>query len=211
MQANSFFRQQGGLYLVCDGEACAKAGIRPTDFIVGALAGGARIFQYRHKNISATEYAELLQPLAVLCAGAGALLIVNDHAAVAETLGLPLHLGQDDALPRQLSVPYGRSTHNFAELATALAATPQPAYLALGTMFVSPTKPDVPQARGLVVEYLVRTPLPLVLIGGITLENVKLLPRSERVFYAVIGDAFRFGATREGICEYAMKWRTTVV
>lgn len=207
MRANSFFAQKGGLYLVCDGEACAAAGIRREDFIAGALSGGARIFQYRHKKISAGTYAEFLRPLADLCAEAGALLIVNDHAAVAENFRLPLHLGQEDTLPPQLSIPYGRSTHNFAELDTALAAKPSPAYVALGTMFASPTKPDVPQARGLVEEYLTRTPLPLVLIGGITLENTALLPQAGRIFYAIIGDAFRFGATSQGIREYVSRWR----
>ena len=48
--------------------------------------------------------------------------------------------------------------------------------------------------------------VPCVAIGGITLDNARDLPHSERIFYAVIGDAFRFGATMEGIEKYAKAW-----
>jgi thiamine-phosphate diphosphorylase len=131
-----------------------------------------------------------------------ATLIVNDHAEIAIRHNLPLHLGQDDTLPPELPVPYGRSTHSLGELDDALSCTPPPAYIALGTMFASRTKPDVATNRHLVAEYLQRTSLPLVLIGGITLDNVGQLPKEERVYYAVISDVFRYGATPTAIAEY---------
>lgn len=174
--------------------------------MTGALDGGACYIQYRHKNISAAAYEENLLRLLKICEGTAAVLIVNDHATLAEKLSLPLHLGQGDFLPPDLKVLYGRSTHNTAELETALAAEPLPGYIALGTMFSSPTKPDIAPARNLVDEYLEATDLPLVLIGGITRENVSQLKRAPRIFYAVIGDAFRFGATRSGIAKYVESW-----
>ncbi len=85
----------------------------------------------------------------------------------------------------------------------ALAAKPAPDYIALGTMFPSGTKTDVATNRDLVQEYIRLTDLPLVLIGGITLDNVVELPRSERIYYAVIGDAFRFGNMPADIEKYA--------
>ncbi len=207
MHASGILSEGHHLYLICDGETCAKRGITLADFVTGATQGGCRTIQYRHKGISAREYEANLLPLVDICRAAGTSLVVNDHAALAEKHALPLHLGQEDALPAGLSVPYGRSTHGFDELALALAAEPKPAYIALGTMFPSPTKPDVATNRHLVAEYLTRASLPLVLIGGITLENVHELPNHKRVYYAVIGDAFRFGAKKADIEKYVQNWR----
>ncbi|AFM13282.1 thiamine phosphate synthase [Turneriella parva] len=202
MHASGILSDQYHLYLICDGETCAKHGLTTADFVTGATKGGCRTIQYRHKGISAREYETNLLPLIDICRSAGTSLVVNDHAGLAEKYALPLHLGQEDALPSGLTVPYGRSTHGFAELALALKAKPAPAYIALGTMFPSPTKPDVATNRHVVGEYLTRTSLPLVLIGGITLDNVHELPKHERVYFAVIGDAFRFGARKEGIEKF---------
>lgn len=200
--ASGIFTPGRSLYLICDGESCEARGITPAEFVAGALEGDCKLIQYRHKTISASEYEQKLAPLAALCSKAGAKLIVNDHADIAEKNQLPLHLGQEDRLPEALTVPYGRSTHSLSELTIALAAEPAPSYVALGTMFSSPTKPDVATNRGLIAEYQERTALPLVLIGGITLDNVRELPKSEKIFYAVISDAFRFGATAAGIAKF---------
>lgn len=197
----------GNLYLICDGETCERHRLPAVDFIRSAAAAGVKIFQYRHKNISAAQYEENL--LSLLPMVRQAKLIVNDHAEIAIRHNLPLHLGQEDLLPGQLSVPYGRSTHNLAELDSALAYKPTPAYVALGTMFASGTKPDVATNRSLIADYRERTALPLVLIGGITLDNVSELPHAEDIYYAVISDAFRFGATAQGIEKYVRSFALT--
>lgn len=202
MPASRILSPASKLYLICDGETCAARGISANDFFRAAIDGGAKTIQYRHKNILADEYAVNLRQLLKFAAGTGVTVIVNDHADVAEQLQVPLHLGQDDPLPENLRTPYGRSTHSLAELKIALEAKPAPDYIALGTMFPSGTKKDVATNRGLVEQYIRLTDLPLVLIGGITLDNVAELPRSDRIFYAVIGDAFRFGATPDGIKKY---------
>ncbi|GAB4435587.1 MAG: hypothetical protein OHK0011_18780 [Turneriella sp.] len=198
----------GNLYLICDGETCERHRMPAVEFVRSATAAGVKIIQYRHKNISAAEYEANLQLLLPLAAHAK--LIVNDHAEIAMRHNLPLHLGQEDALPIALSVPYGRSTHSLAELDFALACNPPPSYVALGTMFTSGTKPGIASNRALIADYRKRTALPLVLIGGITLDNVKGLPRAEDIFYALIGDAFRFGATQEGIAEFVRRFANTM-
>lgn len=190
----------GNVYLICDGESCERHRISLWDFVRSAADAGVKNLQYRHKNISAQQYEENLLRLLPLLTGVT--LIVNDHAEIAVRYNLPLHLGQGDTLPADLRVPYGRSTHSLAELDFALACNPPPAYIALGTMFASPTKPEVATNRSLIADYRKRTSLPLVLIGGITLDNVRELPRADSIFYAVISDAFRFGATPAGIRKY---------
>jgi thiamine-phosphate pyrophosphorylase len=208
MEASPFAAVKTSLYLICDGETCEAHGLSCEDFITGAVAGGAGMVQYRHKNISPAQYGKNLLNLKKICEGSKVTLIVNDHADIAEKFSLALHLGQGDVLPQNLTVPYGRSTHNFEELGLALAANPAPGYIALGTMFPSAVKPDVISARALVDEYLKRTALPVVLIGGITADNVNLLPQSPRISYAVISDAFRFGATKAGIEKYVRTWNS---
>lgn len=198
----------GNLYLICDGETCLRHHLPLADFVRAATSAGAKTLQYRHKGISVAEYEHNLRMLLPVAEHYGTTLIVNDHAAIAERLRLPLHLGQEDPLPAGLSVSYGRSTHTLAELDYALGCNPAPEYVALGTMFVSSTKPDVSSNRTLISAYRARTTLPLVLIGGITLDNVRELPRAETIFYAIIGDAFRFGATSEGITKYVESFRS---
>jgi len=200
----SDFLKRNSLYLICDGETCARHDITLADFVAGAVAGGATTIQYRHKGISPLAYERNLSEILPLAQSA--ILIVNDHAEIAERLRLPLHLGQNDALPPQLTVHCGRSTHSLAELESALAATPPPTYIALGAMFASATKPDVATNRHLIEKFLARTTLPLVLIGGITLENARTLPRSERIFYAIIGDVFRYGTTSRAVQRYVEEW-----
>jgi len=189
------------LYLILDGEMCAAHGIEREDFLEGAIRGGAQVVQYRHKGISADSYEKNLLKLADICKGR-ATLIVNDHALLAETHSLPLHVGQEDIFPTTLKISYGRSTHSIAELEFALAQKPAPSYIALGTMFASPTKPEIESRQQLLPAYLDRTDLRLVLIGGITIENVGLLPQSERIAYAVISDAFRFGAKQTKVAQF---------
>ncbi|HRP69323.1 MAG TPA: thiamine phosphate synthase [Turneriella sp.] len=206
MMANLFKNAPSSLYLIMDGEACAARGIALDDFLVGALEGGAWLIQYRHKNIDTELYEKNLQRFLPLCVQHHTHLIVNDHAALAEKFNLPLHIGQEDFLPPNLSVPYGRSIHNMDELSTVLSAQPAASYIALGSMFTSPTKPEVKPMRAIAPMVLEEIEVPLVLIGGISLDNASRLPRSERVFYAIITDTFRFGSTRADIRRYVESW-----
>lgn len=194
----------GALYLICDGDTCERYQLPVWDFVRAAVDAGVGIIQYRHKTATLVEYEANLQRLLPLCRNT--LLIVNDHALLAERYRLWLHLGQNDALPANLETCYGRSTHGQEELEFALSCNPPPAYIALGTMFSSPTKPGIATNQHLVGHYLERTALPLVLIGGITLDNLHELPRSERILYAVISDALRFGATPEGVGQYVREF-----
>lgn len=208
MQASAIFTADHKLYLICDGATCEAKGIALGDFMTGALDGGACYIQYRHKGITPEAYEKNLKWMHALCAETGGevKLIVNDHAGLAEKYELPLHLGQGDLLPRGLKVPYGRSTHNRAELELALKASPPPDYIALGAMFPSPTKPGIRSAAHLISGFREICDLPLVLIGGITLDNVESLPRGERIFYAIISDVFRDGATTEAVRNYVREW-----
>lgn len=192
----------GNLYLICDGETCAKHNLPLVDFFRAASEAGVKTIQYRHKGIIPTDYEANLVELIPVAKKYRVGLIVNDYAALAQKYLLPAHLGQDDALPPKFNLAYGRSTHNIEEVKAALDVNPPPHYLALGAIFSSATKPGVVSCRNALKQALDILTLPLVLIGGITLDNVSELPASSKIFYAVISDAFRFGESGDAIRKY---------
>jgi thiamine-phosphate pyrophosphorylase len=144
------------------------------------LAGGADCLQLREKDKSDSELLELAGSLRTLCRDAGALFIVNDRpdlALLADADGL--HLGQNDlsvTQARKILKPHmlvGKSSHNLPEAESALAEHPD--YLAVGSIFPSPTKPNVATpGPDLIVQIRQNYPGPLVAIGGITTQNAHL-------------------------------------
>lgn len=144
-----------------------------------ALRGGARLIQLRDKQRDAGLLLPVAREIRDLCAGAGALFLVNDRVDLAVAAGADgVHLGQTD-LPvpeaRTLLGPdrlVGVSVENVeqARLAEAQGAD----YLGVGAIYGSASKTDAGEAVGL--EHLRRlraaASLPIVAIGGITLERV---------------------------------------
>ncbi len=165
------------LYAILDKKTL---GARDLKFIAEqVIAGGAGIIQLRNKMSSAQEfYTEALQ-VKQITDRFGIPLIINDRVDIALAVkAAGVHLGQDD-LPfeyaRQLigsEMLLGASVHNLNEFETALAG--QPDYLGVGTIFSSRTKTEL-AAKGiqLIRELRQLTTLPLVGIGGITVENLE--------------------------------------
>lgn len=142
-----------------------------------ALEGGARLFQYREKRADDRVRLAQARELAAIARGEGALLVVNDRPDIAALAGADgVHVGRGD-LPadeaRRVAAPgalIGTSVHDEKELAAALAESPD--YLGIGTVFASPTKPEL-GARGLAVlrELAPRAGMPVYAIGGISPAN----------------------------------------
>lgn len=143
----------------------------------GLLAGGVRLIQLRQKGRGDRALLALAERAQALCAEAGALLILNDRPDLARLIGAAgVHVGRDD-LPADRARSLlrsdqhvGASVHDAAELSAALAEGPS--YLGFGTLFASPTKPELGQ-QGLdaLAELAPRCPLPIYGIGGVTRAN----------------------------------------
>jgi thiamine-phosphate pyrophosphorylase len=144
------------------------------------LPCGARLVQLRVKDASpAGIRAEILAAKAH-CARFGAQLVVNDYWREAIEAGCDfIHLGQGDLdaadLPaiRRAGLKLGVSTHDEAELFRALEIEPD--YVALGPIYPTILKqmPFAPQGLARLAEWKRRIgAIPLVGIGGITLERV---------------------------------------
>ena len=143
-----------------------------------ALAGGARILQYRNKSANAALRREQGTALLALCREARIPFVINDDLDLARAIGADgLHLGRDDvsiaAARAQLGEDKLLGVSCYDRLELALAAGEAGAdYVAFGSAFPSSTKPEATRAPlSLYREARARLDLPIVAIGGITTEN----------------------------------------
>lgn len=167
-------RKLAGLYAITPDEPRVDVLVRK---VGEALRGGASAVQYRNKTAGPELRIEQGRALASLCRAAGAAFIVNDDLALALALDADgVHLGADDGdlaeARRRLGQGrlLGASCYNRIELAEA-AARAGVDYLAFGSVFSSHTKPGAVRAPLAIFAEARRFALPLVAIGGITLEN----------------------------------------
>lgn len=164
-----------GLYAITDSQLLAGERLLP--WVDAALAGGARLLQYRDKSADPLLRLEQASALKSLCDYYGASLIINDDLPLARELGVGLHLGRDDGCLREARQALGadaiigatcHASLDFAEQAVAAGAS----YIAFGRFFQSVTKPGVPAATPVLLETArQRFSLPRVAIGGVTLHN----------------------------------------
>lgn len=158
------------------------------------LAGGAEVLQLREKDLPDCELLARARTMREITRAHNALLIINDRPDIARLADADgVHVGALD-LPvvavRQIAGPtmlVGKSTHSVDDARAAIAEAPD--YIAVGPMFRSPTKPDVPvQGPSLLAEVAVLTDLPIVAIGGVTAQNMDRL-RAPRHFAVAVSSA----------------------
>jgi thiamine-phosphate pyrophosphorylase len=131
-----------------------------------------------------------------LCVRHGVQLIVNDYWREAIAAGADyIHLGQEDLAVADIGaiksadVRFGISTHDEAELQTALAVAPH--YIALGPIYETKLKSMAwaPQGMARVTSWKAKIgEIPLVAIGGITPERAPLVLAAGADSVAVITD-----------------------
>jgi len=147
-----------------------------------ALAGGARVLQYRNKTASPELRLTQGRALQALCAARNVPLIINDHLDLAVAVDAAgLHLGGDDGNIRAARARLGpgkllgASCYDRLELAEAAIAAGAD-HLAFGSFFASSVKPDaVRPPVELITSAKQRFKVPVVAIGGITPANAPQL------------------------------------
>ncbi|MDX1297818.1 MAG: thiamine phosphate synthase [Pseudomonas sp.] len=189
-----------GLYAITDSELL-KGRLLP--YVEAALKGGATLLQYRDKSTDDARRLREAEALRELCNRYGAALIINDDAELAARLGVGLHLGQEDGslsvaralLGRQAII--GGTCHAQLELAEA-AAQEGASYVAFGRFFNSNTKPGAPSADVALLDACKgRINLPIVAIGGVTLDNAPALIAHGASMVAVIHGLFAADSAAE--------------
>lgn len=170
--------QLHGLYVITDPHLCAARNMPLHDMVAQAVAGGARIVQYRDKHSSQVQREQEAAALAALCHRHNVIFLINDDVELALAVNADgVHLGQSDAplqLAREKLGPdkiIGVTCHS--NIAGARHAQEHGAdYVAFGRFFPSHSKPDAPpctletlrQARA-------QLHIPIAAIGGITPDN----------------------------------------
>lgn len=168
-------RSDLALYVILDRTASPGRDLRET--LDGVIAGGARLVQFREKELPLRRCLPLLEDLRGKARQAGIGFVVNDRLDLALAVEADgLHVGQDDLpapVARRLLPPsmfLGVSTHTLEQARRAEGDGAD--YIAVGSIFPTPTKPEF-QLVGLDLLRAVRQAVvaPLVAIGGITADN----------------------------------------
>ena len=183
-----------GLYAITDRALMQDALLRQAE---QALLGGAQLIQYRDKTVNSDRRHQEATALRQLCQHHQALFIINDDIELALAVDADgVHIGQKDttlALARQQlgnEKIIGISCNNRFELAQQAQAGGAD-YIAFGRFYPSATKPDAPQAAiSLLQQARQQLAVPVVAIGGITLENAPSLLEAGADMLAVIQGLF---------------------
>jgi thiamine-phosphate pyrophosphorylase len=150
---------------------------RLLEMVEAALRGGVAAVQYREKTGDAALRHEQASELLPLCHQYGAPLIINDDLRLADLTDADgLHLGREDASLREARLILGPGkiigASCYQSLELALHAQDAGAdYVAFGSFYPSATKPQAVRAPLQVLHDAAALHVPVVAIGGITLEN----------------------------------------
>jgi thiamine-phosphate pyrophosphorylase len=199
------------LYPILDLDLARARGRQPLDVLDAWLDAGVRLVQLRAKSGPAGRYLAVADAMVRRCRMAGARLIVNDRADLAVMAGAGgVHLGQDDLPPAaaralmDAAAWVGLSTHTDAQV--EIACLEPVTYLAIGPVFSTATKdrPDpcvAPEGVERAAARAHRAGLPVVAIGGITLETAPSVLRAGADAVAVISDLLA-GDPADRVREY---------
>ena len=185
--------------------AITPEGVDP-DKVRLALEGGMALLQYRNKARDRSH----AKAVVALAKRYNVPVIINDDLDLALELGAEgAHLGRDDgnlnaARKKLKGRLLGASCYNDARLARAAVAEGAD-YVAFGSVFDSPTKPDAVRAPlSLFAESL---GVPLCAIGGITLQNAPEVIAAGADLVAVISDVFEAPDIRARAADYGKLFR----
>ena len=157
------------------------SGISHVQQVERLISGGATLIQLREKHASPRDFFEAARAAVEIARKHDVKIIINDRVDIARALGADgVHLGQDDLPPdaaRQMLGPdviIGYSTHSVGQAIKATAYCVD--YIAIGPIFETMTKENPDPVVGLDGLTEVKKSIgeiPLVAIGGVSLDNIR--------------------------------------
>lgn len=188
------------------------------DWVERLVPLGVRLVQLRVKGADEAALRSEIRRARAVCESHACQLVVNDYWCLAIEEGCDyVHLGQEDLAAadveaiRKADMRLGLSSHDHAELDTALAHRPD--YVALGPIFPTILKQMkwAPQGLDRLRDWKQRIgAVPLVAIGGLTPERLPGIFEHGADSAAVVTDILRApdpeARTREWI-EATEAWR----
>lgn len=178
-------QEQLRVYFIMGSNNCEK---NPFNVLTEAMEGGITFFQFREKGNGALSGAEKLafaKEVQAICRKYNIPFIVNDDVELALSLDADgVHIGQEDEradiVRRKIGDKIlGVSAHNLEEAKRAIEQGAD--YLGVGPIFSTKTKTDAKEAQGVEVLRHLRAhgiTIPIVGIGGITVDNAKEVIRA---------------------------------
>jgi thiamine-phosphate pyrophosphorylase len=166
-----------GYYFITDASLSRAGNLHD---VAAAVAAKVRVVQYRRKVGTTEDLVAEARQLRELCRGPR--FVVNDRVDVALAVAADgVHLGQEDLSYHEARKLLGSdkiigiTVHDVAEALAAEAVGAD--YLGVAPIFATATKADAgaPTGVNLLAEIRRRVNLPLVAIGGITLDNAPLV------------------------------------
>jgi thiamine-phosphate pyrophosphorylase len=183
------------LLVLTDRRACERRGRTLTGTVEAAVAGGARAFVLREKDLPQERRREQGEALASLLRAVGGVLIVASDPALADELGAGwVHLADADPWPPATAgaglerAGLGRSCHDAASLRRAQDGGA--AYATLSPVFPTASKPGHGPPLGLGgLTRLARTVphLPIYALGGIDADAAAACRGAGAAGVAVMG------------------------
>ena len=168
------------------------------------LEYGVKFFQFRSKK--AVKNEKLASEILNLCEKFGAKFIVNDDVKFAKKIGAKaVHLGKDDENIKEAFEILGKNAYVgvscYNDINLAINATKNGAsYVAFGSVFTSPTKPNAPKCGlEIVKEAKQILNLPVCVIGGINETNIGSLSHAKPDLIAVISAIYKDGNIKVNI------------
>jgi len=162
--------------------------------VAEAGLAGAHIVQIRQRTLDGGPLLTLVRRCLKALGGTRTRLVVNDRLDVALAAGADgVHLRGDSMpaprvrriVPRGFLI--GRSVHTVAEAAGAASAGGVD-YLIFGTTFSTASKPGKPGAGiDALAAVVAATPLPVLAVGGVTLNRLADVASSGAAGFAAIG------------------------
>lgn len=184
-----------GLYVITDAASYDQNSL--LEAVESVLNGGASMVQYREKRLSNIHREQTALQLHELCRERGVPLIINDDVRLAQRINADgVHLGRHDQslhdARKMLGVSKMIGISCYADIQYAKVVTKAGAdYVAFGRFFDSQTKP---WASSVPVDVLTQAKselaVPIVAIGGITVENGAVLVKAGADMLAVVHGVF---------------------
>lgn len=194
------------LYLVTDSDI-----LEGRDFygcIEDALKGGVTMVQLREKDALGKEFLEKAYKLRELTKKYNALFIINDRVDIALLVDADgVHIGQQDIPAAEVRRLIGKDKIlgvSARTLEESLKAKQDGAdYLGVGAMFSTSTKLDAKNvSRETLKDIQNNVDLPIVAIGGLSLNNVGQLKEFNLDGYAIVSAILK----AEDIYSESRKW-----
>jgi thiamine-phosphate pyrophosphorylase len=186
------------LYAILDLDALRARALEPLDVASAWLEAGVRLIQLRAKSASLGPMLGLADAIVTLARPHGARIVINDRADVARLSGAAgVHVGQTDLTvveARAMVGPealVGLSTHSATQAVEAVRLPVS--YVAIGPVFTTTTKAQPDPVVGLagvraVAALAGERAVPVVAIGGVTLDHAEAVRNAGASSVAVIAD-----------------------